>query len=335
VDKSFLFYQLRELIAEMAASEHLHGSTMKHINRGPFLAHSAALPPLAEQRRIVAKLDALTARLARGRTELDRVAVLAARERKTVLTTAFSEANLKRWPSTTFDEAIAEGLIGLIRSKADQEREGTPYVRMNHYDLDGRINTLNMTHVRCSGEELRRYTLQPGDVLFNTRNSVELVGKVALWPDGMDRHVYNNNILRLRFRRTVSPAFAFRYMMSPHFRALMEQEKSATTTVAAIYQRSLYRASIPIPGLEEQEKVAAEINAAFARADRLEAEAARARALLDRLEAAILARAFRGELVPQDPNDEPASALLARIRAERAIEPKAKRRRQTREPSDA
>jgi type I restriction enzyme S subunit len=63
---------------------------------------------------------------------------------------------------------------------------------------------------------------------------------------------------------------------------------------------------------------------AFARADRLEAEAARARALLDRLESAVLAKAFRGELVPQDTNDEPASILLERIRAQRAAAPKPK-----------
>jgi cation transport regulator ChaB len=68
--------------------------------------------------------------------------------------------------------------------------------------------------------------------------------------------------------------------------------------------------------------------AIFARADRLEAEAKRARALLDRLESAILAKAFRGELVPQDPDDEPASVLLARIHAQRAASPKRTRARQ-------
>ena len=55
--------------------------------------------------------------------------------------------------------------------------------------------------------------------------------------------------------------------------------------------------------------------------------AARARALLNRLEAAILAKAFRGELVPQDPNDEPASVLLDRIHAQRAAAPKSQRGR--------
>ncbi len=84
---------------------------------------------------------------------------------------------------------------------------------------------------------------------------------------------------------------------------------------------------IPVPSGSEQEQLLARIDAAFARADRLEAEAARARALLDRLEAAILAKAFRGELVPQDPADEPAAVLLDRIRAQRATAPAAKRGR--------
>jgi type I restriction enzyme S subunit len=81
--------------------------------------------------------------------------------------------------------------------------------------------------------------------------------------------------------------------------------------------------------LKDQRSVVREINSAMARADRLEAEAKPARALLDRLESAILAKAFRGELVSQDPNDEPASVLLERIRAERAAAPKPKRRGRT------
>lgn len=273
VDPRFLFFQLRELIAEMAASEHLHGSTMKHINRGPFLAHSAALPPLAEQRRIVAKLDALTARLTRARAELDRVPVLADRLRASVLREVFSPSNLARWRTVPMEDQIAAGLIGLVRSKAEQGSTGVPYIRMNHYDLDGRINEEKLTFVTCSKAELARFELQPGDVLFNTRNSVELVGKVTIWPQDMPGRVYNNNILRIRFGSEIDPKFAFRYMMSPFFRDLMEQEKSATTSVAAIYQRSLYAAPLPVPPKDEQEALARQIDNAFARADRLEAEA--------------------------------------------------------------
>lgn len=307
--------------------QYVSGTTRLKLTQGGMQRIRLPIPPLAEQRRIVAKLDALTARLARARAELDRVPVLADRLRASVLEEVFSPSNLARWHTVRMEDQIAEGLIGLVRSKAEQGDTGVPYIRMNHYDLDGRINEEKLTFVDCSKAELARFQLQAGDVLFNTRNSVELVGKVTIWPQDMPGRVYNNNILRLRFGPNIDPRFAFRYMMSPFFRDLMEQEKSATTSVAAIYQRSLYAAPLPVPPKDEQETLARQIEAAFARADRLEAEATRARALLDRLESALLAKAFRGELVPQDPNDEPAQVLLDRIRTQRANAPKAKRGR--------
>jgi type I restriction enzyme S subunit len=78
---------------------------------------------------------------------------------------------------------------------------------------------------------------------------------------------------------------------------------------------------LPLPSLAEQRAAIRATDLAFVRADRLETEAARARAMFDRLESAILNKAFRGELVPQDPNDEPASVLLERIRAPGGLPP--------------
>jgi type I restriction enzyme S subunit len=75
---------------------------------------------------------------------------------------------------------------------------------------------------------------------------------------------------------------------------------------------------LPIPALSVQREILNRIEATFARIDRLAEEATSARRLVDRLDQAVLAKAFRGELVPQDPNDEPASVLLEWIRAERA-----------------
>jgi type I restriction enzyme S subunit len=78
------------------------------------------------------------------------------------------------------------------------------------------------------------------------------------------------------------------------------------------------RVPIPLPPLEEQREIVRRVEALFAFADRLEARYLAARKQVDKLTPSLLAKAFRGELVPQDPNDEPASALLERIRAERA-----------------
>ena len=106
------------------------------------------------------------------------------------------------------------------------------------------------------------------------------------------------------------------------------------TTIRHLPQVNLMAMPFPKVSLNVQDAKLGRLLQVFARADRLEAEAARARALLDRLEASLLARAFRGELVPQDPNDEPASVLLDRIRAERAAAPKPKRGRRAK-PAEA
>jgi type I restriction enzyme S subunit len=75
---------------------------------------------------------------------------------------------------------------------------------------------------------------------------------------------------------------------------------------------------VPLPSCEEQHEIVRRVEALFAYADRVEARYTAARAQVERLTPALLAKAFRGELVPQDPNDEPASVLLERIHASRA-----------------
>jgi type I restriction enzyme S subunit len=72
---------------------------------------------------------------------------------------------------------------------------------------------------------------------------------------------------------------------------------------------------LPIPNLELQKQIVRRVQSAFSWIDRLATEATSARKLIDHLDEAILAKAFRGELVPQDPNDEPASVLLRRIKS--------------------
>jgi type I restriction enzyme S subunit len=85
--------------------------------------------------------------------------------------------------------------------------------------------------------------------------------------------------------------------------------------------RDVRRLPVPLAPLDEQEEVGRLIGTAFAWIDRITSETTSARRLIDHLDQAILAKAFRGELVPQDPNDEPASVLLERIRAGRQATP--------------
>lgn len=99
------------------------------------------------------------------------------------------------------------------------------------------------------------------------------------------------------------------------------------TTHTTIYFPEVRAMQICLAPLAEQHEIVRRIESSFARIDRLAAQAKRALELVGKLDEAILAKAFRGELVPQDENDEPAEKLLERIRAERAAAPKGKRGR--------
>lgn len=325
ISPEFVRYYL--LSAKEYAESLASGTTFLELSAKRMSELEIPLPPLPEQRRIVRKLDALSARSTTARTHLTAIEKLVERYRKAVLEAAFRAA----WDAgcdTTIAGCLDQAETGLVRSKAEQTPdEGYPYIRMNHYDLAGRWNDRDLTYVAATPSEFDRYELKANDLLFNTRNSAELVGKVAIWPAGKEGYLFNNNLLRMRFSPDVVPAFAFWQMSSPPFRRYIEGFISATTSVAAIYQRSLMAAPFWVPDTDEQREIVRRIETAFAKIDRLKAEAAKALKLLGHLDQRILAKAFAGDLVPQDPTDEPAETLLARIRETKAAAPKSRRGR--------
>lgn len=91
--------------------------------------------------------------------------------------------------------------------------------------------------------------------------------------------------------------------------------------------KELSELPVPVPPKEVQDATVRRVEQLFAFADQLEARVSATQKRIDTLTQSLLAKAFRGELVPQDPNDEPASVLLERIRAQRAAAPKPKRGR--------
>ena len=113
----------------------------------------------------------------------------------------------------------------------------------------------------------------------------------------------------------VNAKFALFYLLSPEGK---DQLLAGRTAVAQpnINARTICSLAIPLPTIEVQQQIVHRVGTALAWVDRLALETTSARKLIDHLDEAIFAKAFRGELVPQDPNDEPASVLLERTRAE-------------------
>ncbi len=318
-------------------NEATHSVTVKHLSSKTLQEIPLPLPPLAEQRRLVAKLDALTGRTARARADLDRIPALAARYKQAVLARAFSgelTAGWRRqagvgatWHLTNIGSLATDVRYGTATKCAFSPSE-TPVLRIPNI-AKGRIDTTDLKHASFDEKERAKLALKAGDVLvIRSNGSLTLVGRSAVATDEVAGFLYAGYLIRLRLNmERVSPDFLQLAFEEPSIRGVIEGFAKSTSGVNNINSEQLKSLMIPLPSLVEQTEIVRRVEAAFAEIDRLTDEAAAARRLLDRLDQAILARAFRGELVPQDPADEPASVLLERIRAERAAAPKAKRSR--------
>jgi type I restriction enzyme, S subunit len=240
------------------------------------------------------------------------------------------------WVWARIGEIVSDTLIGLDRNAAAQREgsDGTPYIKMNNISMDGVVDTKGLVRTCVNAAETVRYKVLAGDVLFNTRNSRELVGKTGIVKDIAEDTVFNNNILRLRFPPGINHDFINFQICSPIFRRNLELVKRATRSVAAVYQADLLLLPIAITSTAEQAEIVSTLKLytekASNAADLVERTTHTDRVALRR---SILKAAFEGRLVPQDPTDEPAPVLLSRLR--NGYPSNGARRRRVRAAADA
>lgn len=319
-----------------------------------------SLPPLAEQRRIVAKLDALTARLARARAELDRVYEMAGTLRIAAVRTAFAGELTADWRGSSGEGAdkpyrkdlphgaglprtwvlktlgeIAEIKSGVTLGKkypSGVELLERPYLRVANVQR-GALDLSVIKYVSVTAREADALYLRAGDILMNEGGDRDKLGRGWIWSGEIENCIHQNHVFRIRLRNNgYSPKYVS-YYANEFGQGYFVEHGTQTTNLASISKTKMSSLPVPLAPAAEQIEIVRRLDSVFARADRLKAEATRAQSLLDRLESALLAKAFRGELTPQDLNDEPASALLDRIRATRTAQPKPKRGRTPQAPS--
>jgi type I restriction enzyme S subunit len=180
---------------------------------------------------------------------------------------------------------------------------------------DGKLDWSDLVYTSDS-DEIAKFRLEPGDVVFNRTNSPELVGKTALY-QGEREAVYAGYLIKVQCGPKLLPAFLTYCLNSPQGRAWAWQVKTDGVSQSNINAKKLAAFRFWLPSTLEQAEIIRRIESAFNWLDRLDSEYGSAVKLLPKLDGAILAKAFRGELVPQDPNDEPAAKLLERIKADR------------------
>ncbi len=228
------------------------------------------------------------------------------------------------WVETTIAEIIKDSQIGIVRSRALQNQDGigTAYLKMNNVTWNGRVTNDNLAYVDVTDEELERYKIEEGDILFNTRNSSELVGKTAIANRSVEGFVYNNNLMRIRVNEGIEAKYIAYQMISPKFRRDMEKVKRATTNIAAVYAKDLLPLPLALAPLEQQKRIVAKIEELFSHIDAGIAALNKAKKLLKKYRQSVLKAAVTGDLTKQWREEnkgklEPASQLLERILQER------------------
>ncbi|WP_146009981.1 restriction endonuclease subunit S [Xanthomonas arboricola] len=335
VDYKYVYYFLRSSDAQSSLrSTASQTVNIANISVAELEKLKVPLPPLAEQKRIAQKLDALLAQVDTLKARINAIPALLKRFRQSTLAAAFSArltgeapAEFDHWQEAKFSSVIEDLRYGTAQ-KCDYNGGTTGVLRIPNIGDRG-IVLRDMKSSDFSETEIKKLELMKGDiVLIRSNGSVELVGKSALVSEKEQGLLFAGYLIRIRLDQAKSiPEFVNYWLKSPAIRQVIEQIARSTSGVNNINSDEIKSLTFTFPSLSAQAEIVRRVEQLFACADQLEAKVATAQQRIDGLTQSLLAKAFRGELVPQDPSDEPASVLLERIRTQRAATPKPKRGR--------
>ena len=347
----------------------LKGTTQKFVPLGNLRNLPTPLPPLNEQRRIVAKIEALKARSQRVKEEIEAIPALLDQFRQSVLAAAFRGDLTADWreknpdvePASVLLEhtqkakdnflekhqqlstvqhddlpelpdswtwavtenlskfesnAICAGPFGTIFKAKDFRDSGIPIIFLRHVG-EGKYLTDKPGFMDIDKwEELfKPYSVWGGELLITKLG--EPPGSCAIYPEDIGPAMVTPDVIKM----SVNTEVALKHYLMYYFNSATSKKIAFGVAYGVTRLRmnlSIFRKlPIPLAPLLEQQEITRQVQILYRIADQVEQQYKEAKSHLDQLNQSILAKAFRGELVPQDPNDEPASVLLERIRAER------------------
>ncbi len=321
LDKRFFRSAINQKLSELIDVAH-GGVGLRHVTKGVFEKTLVALPPRPEQSRIANQLDTLLTRVQACNNRFDAIPALLKRFRQTVLGAATNGGLTAEWRTDPLAKEWIACTVGQVLN--GKPRNGYSPQAVD-YETSIRSLTLSAT---TTGKFLGRHSkfiaepiavdshlwLEPGDILIQRANSLEYVGVSAIF-DGLEKQfIYPDLMMKCRPNERVKNKYLFYALSAESTRSYFRENATGTAgNMPKINQQTVMSTPLLLPPLDEQTEIVRRVEALFALADRIEARCTTARAQAQRLTPLVLAKAFRGELVPQDPNDEPASALLARI----------------------
>lgn len=300
-----------------------YGGAQPNISSQKMSVMTFPLPPLSEQQRIVERIEELFAKLDEAKERLQEVANSFAVRKAAILHKAFTGELTKQWrrENGVSDESWEEKTIGEIcsslkygTSKKSSDDGEVVVLRMGNLQ-NGEIDWSNLSYT-SDEEDIKKYLLKSGDVLFNRTNSPELVGKTSIYRGEMPA-IYAGYLIKLDYEKNIVVGdYLNYYLNSSKAKEYYMQVKTDGVSQSNINAKKIGEFEIPLPTLSEQHEIVRLINDLLARERSAQQAAEQALASIDLMKKSILARAFRGELGTNKASEASALELLKQVLAE-------------------
>lgn len=323
ITPKYLFNWVRSDRFISSISKSQSGALYPAVSETQILGAEVAVPPLAEQTRIVAKLDALNSRTASARDALDRIPALIEKFRTRVLALSFnggligkmeSETTLPEsrcwnlpagWRWVRFEE-VATVAASLVRPDSILD---LPHIAPNNIQ-SGTAKLLSYRTIEEDGVLSAKQRFYPGQILYSKIRPYLRKAVLVDFDGACSADMYPINV-----GPQLEAKFLLYWLVSEDF-AQFSALREGRTVLPKINKKELNSTPVPLPPKEQQTEIVSRIETAFAWLTHVSDQYTAASNQLPRLDSSILQAAFRGELVPQNLNDEPASILIERIKAE-------------------
>ena len=326
VDPRWLIYLVRTQAFIDEMSSLVQGALYPAVRSKDVRSYLVPVAPSNEQKRIADQLDAMLARVNACNDRFDGIPAILKRFRQCVLTAATLGEMTKDWRGDPDMRQWLSVTVGQLLN--GKPRNGYSPQAVEH-ETPVRSLTLSAT---TSGKFLARHSkfidehfsrdshlwLEPGDILIQRANSLDYVGVSAIFDGPKNQFIYPDLMMKCRANDRVLTPFLFYVLSAEATRKYFRDNATGTAgNMPKINQQTVIAVPAQLPPLDEQIEIVRRVESLFAIADRLEARCTAAQAQVARLTPLLLAKAFRGELVPQDPNDD------LRVPCWRASPPKA------------
>ncbi len=299
IETSFLWHALRRKVNDLARVS--QGSTFAAVKKADLYRLELPLPPLPEQRKIAAILSAVDDAIEKTRAVIDQVQVVKRGLMQELLTrglpgrhTRFKRTEIgpipQEWRLKRLSE-VANVQTGLAKNKANAGPLSVSYLRVANVQ-DGFVDLSEVKAIGVNADALSRYALRPGDVLFTEGGDADKLGRGAVWNGEIEPCLHQNHVFVARSLGTIRPLFLSLYRGSSRGKSYFLNCSKQTTNLASMNSTQLKNLPLPVPRLDEQDRIV-ECLGAFD--DRLSQEEECLKEL-DRLKSALMSILLTGEL---------------------------------------